>query len=201
MTRRRFLTAVAGTICVTPFVTRRAAAQDVEFIRALERAQQSRPAALASRSRIAPAGEPGTPLVIHGRLFAADGRTPLGDAIVFAYHTDAEGHYDRPGTGAHSWRLRGWAQTDGDGRFQFETIRPGAYPSRNTPAHVHFTVFNGGERFHAGELQFDDDRLVTASHRSQSRDAGPFGEVRSVRREGSVEHVDIALRVDSRQRF
>src|SRR5688572_19657937 len=96
--------------------------QDVEFIRALERTQQSRPSTLASNARIAPATEPGTPLVIHGRAFAADGRTPLRDAIVFAYHTDREGLYDRPGTAAHSWRLRGWARTDADGRFEFQTI-------------------------------------------------------------------------------
>jgi protocatechuate 3,4-dioxygenase beta subunit len=201
MTRRSFLTVAAGAICVTPFVTRRVAAQDVEFIRALERAQQDRPAALMSSARIAPTQESGTPLVIHGRLFAADERTPVPGAIVFAYHTDRTGLYDRPGTPAHSWRLRGWARTDPEGRFEFQTIRPGAYPSRNIPAHVHFTVFNGSERFHAGELQFEDDTVLRDSDRARSRERGAFGEIRPVRREGGAEHVEVALKMDPAQRF
>ncbi len=41
-----------------------------------------------------------------------------------------------------------------DGRFTFETIRPGSYPNSNNPPHVHFTAFlANGERYHAGELQ------------------------------------------------
>lgn len=201
MTRRGFLTALAGTVFVTPLITRRASAQDREFIQALERAQKDRPATITSSGRIAAASEPGTPLIIHGRLFAEDGRTPVAGAVVFAYHTDREGHYSPPGSPAHSWRLRGWTRTDGDGRFEFQTIRPGAYPSRNIPAHVHFNVFHGSERFHAGELQFEDDPILTESQRSQSRAQGVFGGVRPVRRDGSVEHVDVSLKVDPRQRF
>src|SRR5687768_2924201 len=91
--------------------------QDVEFLRALETAQRARPAQISSTSRIAPETEPGIALVIHGRAFAADGRTPLADAIVFAYHTDRNGVYDRRGAPAHSWRLKGWAKTGADGRF------------------------------------------------------------------------------------
>lgn len=200
MTRRSFLAVAAGTLCITPFVPS-VAGQDVEFIRALERAQQDRPASVASRARIASADEPGTPLVIHGRLFAADQRTPLSGAIVFAYHTDREGHYNRPGSPAHSWRLRGWSRTDADGRFEFQTIRPGAYPSRNIPAHVHFTVFNGTERFHAGEVQFDDDTILRERDRARSRERGAFGHIRPVRRDGPVEHVDVSLVADPAQRF
>lgn len=179
----------------------RASAQDVEYIRAVERAQQQRPASMAASSRIAPAGEPGTPLVLHGRVVKADG-TPAGGAIVFAYHTDRSGLYDRPEAGAHSWRLRGWAKADEAGRFTFETIRPGPYPDRRGPAHVHFTIFTpSGERYHAGEAKFEDDNLVPAREREASKRAGDFGEVRPVRREAGKEHVQVALRIDAAQRF
>jgi len=130
-----------------------AVAQDVEYQRAVERAQKQRPATLATTARIAPPTEPGTSLVVRGRLLGLNG-SPVPNAVVFAYHTDREGLYDRRENGPHSWRLRGWVKTDDDGRFTFETIRPGSYPNSNNPPHVHFTAFlASGERYHAGELQ------------------------------------------------
>jgi protocatechuate 3,4-dioxygenase beta subunit len=177
-------------------------AQDLQFIQALERAQQARPAALTSTSRIAPESEAGVPLVIHGRAFEADRRTPLAGAIVFAYHTDREGLYDRPGTPAHSWRLRGWAKTDAEGRFEFRTIRPGAYPGRSIAEHVHLTVFTpAGDRYHAGELNFADDKFVSAADRTASERDGEFGTVRPVRREGGAQHVEVRIRLNPSQRF
>ena len=177
------------------------AAQDTEFIRALESAQAQRPATLTSSDRIAPTGEPGVPLVIHGQLFAEDGRSPLGGATVFAYHTDRGGLYDKPGSAAHSWRLRGWTKTDAEGRFEFSTIRPGSYPNTNNPAHVHFTVFTADARYHAGELQFADDPLIQASERARDKTEGDFGSVRPVRTEAGTQHVDLRLRINSRNRF
>ena len=177
------------------------AAQDADYIRAMDRAQQQRPATIGSASRIAAANEPGTPMTLHGRAQKADG-TPADGMVVFAYQTDRSGLYDQPQAGAHSWRLRGWAKTDDKGRFTFETIRPGPYPGRQNPAHVHFTIFTpSGERYHAGEAKFEDDELVPAREREASRRAGDFGEVRPVRREGGKEHVEVTLRIDVAQRF
>jgi protocatechuate 3,4-dioxygenase beta subunit len=176
-------------------------AQDAEYVAALVGAQRDRPQRLPAAARIAPASEPGTPLVIHGRVFREDRRTPAAGAVVFAYHTDRDGAYDRPGSPAHSWRLRGWAQTDADGRFEFATIRPGAYPSRRQAAHVHLIVFTAKVCYHAGEVLFDDDALLTAADREPSKQAGDFGEVRPVRREGATEHVDINLRLDPNRRL
>jgi protocatechuate 3,4-dioxygenase beta subunit len=89
--------------------------------------------------------------------------TAAAGAIVFAYHTDRGGLYDDPSKGPHSWRLRGWARTDREGRFTFETIRPGSYPNSNNPPHVHFTAFlPNGERYHAGELELSMTRPAGA---------------------------------------
>ena len=68
------------------------AAQDQDWVRDWVRAQQQRPAAIGSISRIAPANEPGTPLIVHGRIVPAK-----EGVIVFAYHTDRTGVYNRPG--------------------------------------------------------------------------------------------------------
>lgn len=139
---------------VTLLITRATLlAQDVEYVRAVERAQQQRPATLTSTGRIAPPSEPGSPLILRGQLLNLDG-SPAANAVVFAYQTDRGGLYDAPAKGPHSWRLRGWVRTGADGRFTFETIRPGSYPNSNNPPHVHFTAFlANGERYHAGELQ------------------------------------------------
>ena len=193
----------APIVVITLLITSTAAtAQDREFLRALERAQQQRPATLTMNARIAPASEPGTPLVIHGRLFDQDGRTPVAGAVVFAYQTDREGLYNAPGSAPHSWRLRGWTKTGPDGRFVFETIRPGRYPGARIPAHVHLTVFApAGKRYHAGELQFADDEFVPAPDLAESRSAGEFGRVRPVRTDGDAQHVDVQIRIDPRQVF
>jgi protocatechuate 3,4-dioxygenase beta subunit len=179
-----------------------ALAQDLEFIRAVEDAQRARPGKLSATARIAPEAEPGTPLVVHGRAFAADGRTPLAGAVVFAYHTDREGLYDRPGTPAHSWRLKGWARTGDDGRFEFRTIRPAPYPGRNTAAHIHLILFAAdGARYYAGDVLFADDPLLSAAQREAARKDPVFADVRPVRREGVVEHVDVNRRVVPREKF
>jgi protocatechuate 3,4-dioxygenase beta subunit len=168
---------VAGTaLCVAAGV----AAQDLQYIRAVEKAQQQRPATLSSTARIAPTSEPGTPLVVRGRLLDIDG-SPARAATVFAYQTDRGGLYDKPENGPHSWRLRGWAKTDDDGRFSFETIRPGSYPNSNNPPHVHFIAFlANGHRYHAGELQL-----------SMTRPAGA----------PSPEGATIDLRLEAKQKF
>jgi protocatechuate 3,4-dioxygenase beta subunit len=190
------------SFAVTLLVTAAASAQDREYIQALERAQRERPAPVPSRSRIAPETEPGTPLVVQGRLFDTDGAAPVAGAVVFAYQTDREGLYNAAGSPAHAWRLKGWAATDAQGRFEFRTIRPGAYPGRQIPSHVHFTVFlSSGERYHAGELQFEDDRLLPESDRERSRAQGSFGSVRPVKTEGGTQHVTFQIRLDARQKF
>ncbi|MEX2663889.1 MAG: hypothetical protein WD227_18310, partial [Vicinamibacterales bacterium] len=57
------------------------AAQDVQYIRAVERAQEQRPSALTSTGRIAPASEPGSPLIVRGQLLNIDG-SPAAGAVV-----------------------------------------------------------------------------------------------------------------------
>lgn len=186
--------ALLATLFVTPLL-----AQD--FGRAFDAAQRFRPAQLASSARIAPSEEPGSPLVIHGRVFKEDARTPAANVVVFAYQTDSGGVYDRGG-GTQSWRLKGWAKTDADGRVEFATIKPGAYPGEQIASHVHFNLLPpGGGRYHAGELLFEGDPRLSQRQKDQSASAGMFAEIRPVRREGAAEHVDINLRINPAAKF
>ena len=109
---------------------------------------QGLPSALASTARIAPSGEPGTPMTITDRVLGPDTR-PRAGVVVDACQTNARGVYPPPSRaiGAAADRhgaLRAWAVTGADGRYTFETIRPGSYPSRDTPEHVHMHVIERG---------------------------------------------------------
>jgi protocatechuate 3,4-dioxygenase beta subunit len=193
MQRRLFLGTISATAFLPLLRPLTAFGQDLEFQRALERAQRDRPKSLAWSSRLAPVTEPGVPLVIHGRAVAEDGKTPVAGAIIFGYHTDRHGHYDRVEAGPHSWRLKGWVQTAADGRFQFTSIRPGAYPGRGIPQHVHLNVFLAdGRRYWADDLQFADDPLVPAGERAAAC---------RIRHEGGVQHADFIFRLRPRNGF
>jgi protocatechuate 3,4-dioxygenase beta subunit len=179
-----------------------AVAQDREFIRAYERAQAAKPASVGSVSRIAAENEPGSPLVINGRVYQADGRTPAAGITVFAYQTDANGVYDVASNGPHSWRVKGWAVTDAEGRFQFRTIRPASYPNATVPQHVHLHLEGSNlPRRWTTELEFDDDPKMTARAREASRQAGMFGGVRPVTKRDGIDHVEINLKIENRGLF
>ena len=175
-----------------------AVAQDRQWVAQWEGAQRERPANVGSVGRIAPANEPGTPMIIHGRVFQSDGTTPAEGITVFAYQTDRTGIYNERGT--PGWRLRGWAKSDAAGRFEFRTIRPGSYPRGRVPAHVHLTI-EGSDlpRRWTGELRFADDPYLREADRRAA--AEKFGSVREVTVRDGVQHVDLNLRIENEGRF
>jgi protocatechuate 3,4-dioxygenase beta subunit len=128
-------------------------------------AQKLKPARLTSVERIAPTSESGTPFVVKGIVLDPSGR-PASGADVFAYHTDRTGLYAAPGA-ADPWRLKGWAITDAQGRFELRTIRPGPYPNANIPAHVHLHVTTACCGRQEREMVFDDDPLVNRAFHDQ----------------------------------
>jgi protocatechuate 3,4-dioxygenase beta subunit len=91
------------------------------------------PSSLSTTARLAPATEPGAPMTLTGRVLGADGR-PRAGVIVYAYQTNTAGIYPpsslRTGAAARHGALRGWTLSGPDGRYTFETIRPGTYPTR-----------------------------------------------------------------------
>jgi protocatechuate 3,4-dioxygenase beta subunit len=106
-------------------------------------------------------GEPlGERIVVTGRVLERDGR-PVPDTLVEVWQANAAGRYrhaddQHPAPLDPNFTGAGRCLTDGEGRYRFVTVRPGAYPWRNhdnawRPAHVHFSVF--GRAF--------ADRLIT----------------------------------------
>ena len=133
------------------------------------------PSQIASVARIAPAGEAGEALQLSGHVRDADGK-PAAGIIVYAYQTDASGHYPRDpslrGTSAapHG-RLRGWARSDEDGRYRVDSVRPGGYPGRSDPQHIHLHVIEPGRcTYYIDDVNFaDDPRLQGRTGQAQGR--------------------------------
>ena len=138
------------------------------------------PCARAGREAVlAPSSEPGERLRVEGLVFAPDGTTPVEGAIVYAYQTDATGRYSTPP--ARTPRLRGFMKTDREGRFSYDTIRPGSYPGGRNPAHVHHQVWGAGYPAQwASDLLFDGDPLVPEAERRRSDALGRFSFVKPV---------------------
>lgn len=146
---------------------------DPDFVRAWDDAARARPRELASRASLVGPQEPGSALTVNGQIFTAAGLRPLAGATVFAYHTDAAGHYNH--AGQPGWRLGGWARADHEGRFVFDTIHPGPYPGRSVAAHIHMGLDGPvGHRQTLEDVLFEGDALLTDAQRQRSRGAGRF---------------------------
>jgi protocatechuate 3,4-dioxygenase beta subunit len=150
-------------------------------------AEERESAGLSWKAVLIPAGEPGAPLVVSGRIFAADGKTPVEGVTLHVYHTDARGLYsERDGQGGPpDPRLKGSMKTDREGRYEFRTIRPASYPGTRNPQHIHAKVFGAGhaERW-IPEYWFDDDPLVTADMRTRHAGLGTFSPIVTPKRGG-----------------
>lgn len=116
------------------------------------------------------AGEPiGQRIIVHGRLLDGDGR-PVPNSLVEIWQANSGGRYRHTGD---RWPAAldpnfdgvGRTITDDQGRYEFSTIKPGAYPWKNhdnawRPAHIHFSLF--GRSFTqrlVTQMYFPDDPL------------------------------------------
>lgn len=115
-----------------------------------------------------------------GTVYKKDGKTPAAGVIVYIYHTNRQGIYERKGdeTGwarRHGFR-RAWIKTGTDGRYTFYTFRPAAYPDHSEPEHIHITVKEPDKNeYYLDEYVFDDDPLLTIGERSKLSDRGGSG--------------------------
>ena len=109
---------------------------------------------------------PGPKLKLQGIVYQQDGKTPAAGVVIYAYHTNQKGVYEKQG-GEEGWgkvhgRLRGWVKTGADGTYAFYTLKPGIYPTRSEPAHVHLTVLEpNGKYYWITSAHFEGDPLLS----------------------------------------
>ncbi len=127
--------------------------------------------------------------VVHvmGRVLSLDGK-PVAGAVIEIWQANTHGRYTHPNDSNSAPldpHFDGFASvtTDGQGRYRFKTIKPGAYPAGNAmrPPHIHFGISSGQTRlvtqmYFPGEPLNDKDFVIAAA-REGSRllmaDVGP----------------------------
>jgi protocatechuate 3,4-dioxygenase, beta subunit len=140
------------------------------------------PSTLSWQTTIAENNEPGESLIIDGTIYHIDGRTPAANVILYVYHTNNDGLYSpypNQTIAKRHGRLRGWMRTNAQGRYQFRTIRPQAYPNATIPAHIHPVIKEEEiNEYYIDEFQFDDDPLLTTELRLKEEKRGGSGIIR-----------------------
>lgn len=188
LSRRRFVARAGSLLAAAPFAgvtvggllgcgSRGASASSP--------ASEPDPKSLSWKTKIVSDDEPGEPLVVSGKIFAADGRTPLEGVVLYFYHTDARGLYsDRDGQGGPpDPRLKGWLKTDAGGRYEFRTIKPASYPNRRIPAHIHAKATPPGRAEQwVEDFWFEGDPYLEARAVEEARAAGSFANIMHITR-------------------
>jgi catechol 1,2-dioxygenase len=116
------------------------------------------------RGKVTPPLEPGTVMVISGRVWGHDTRKPLKNALLDIWQANATGRYDNddpknpPAKDVFKNRCR--LVTDETGYYEYETVHPGPYkigPSAWRPSHIHYLVRAPGYKNLVTQLYFKGD--------------------------------------------
>jgi protocatechuate 3,4-dioxygenase, beta subunit len=130
------------------------------------RALSTRDADLTAHGAGAPIGQA---ITVSGRVVDESGK-PITDSLIEVWQCNSAGRYahekdDHDAPLDPNFPGYGKMMTDGDGRYQFKTIKPGAYPWGNhhnawRPAHIHFSLFGNvyAQRL-ITQMYFPDDPL------------------------------------------
>jgi protocatechuate 3,4-dioxygenase beta subunit len=127
-------------------------------------------AADADMSRVDGREALGERIIVAGRVTDEADR-PVAHTVIELWQANASGRYHHV-RDAHdapldpNFRGAGRVFTDGDGRYRFVSIKPGAYPWRNhpnawRPQHIHFSLFGAswGSRL-VTQMYFPGDPLL-----------------------------------------
>lgn len=128
--------------------------------------------------------EKGQKLLVTGKVYKIDGKTPAPNIIIYYWQTDNNGFYaPRKGMDENAKRhgnIRGWVKTDEQGNYAIYTIRPTPYPNENIPAHIHTSIKepNIENEYYIDEFVFDDDKILTGEKRKKLENRGGSGILR-----------------------
>ena len=105
----------------------------------------------------------GTPIVLKGKIFREDGKTPINNAFVEIWHCDENEVYDNT---SDEYKYRGGQRTKADGKYEFKSVMPVPYKANPNielswrPAHIHMRVSVPGEQDLITQIYFKDGKYV-----------------------------------------
>lgn len=134
---------------------------------------------------LAPAAEPGERMIISGTVYGPDGKTPRAGVQVLVYHTDAKGYYAKGSNSPGNARLKGTMITNAEGKYEFESIKPGPYPSGGIPAHVHYAIIHDSLVVQRFELLFEGDPYLTEDMKKRGTVEGGMLAVRKLEKDAN----------------
>lgn len=135
--------------------------------------------------------DPGQRIKITGTIYEPDGKTPVEGVILYIYHTDQQGVYatrgNEKGWAKRHGYIRGWIRTDQDGKYTFYTLKPGTYPDRSSPAHIHPILLEPDGRYYwLGSYHFAGDPLLTEKERYPESPRGGGSGLMQLEKEGNL---------------
>ncbi len=132
----------------------------------------------------------GPKLKITGVIYKNDGKTPAPDVILYVYHTNQKGIYEKRGD-EKGWAkrhgfIRGWVRTNSKGEYTFYTLKPASYPNSTIPAHIHGTILEpSGNYYWIDSWQFKNDPFLNMNYREKENAYGGSGIV-ELKQDGNI---------------
>lgn len=131
-------------------------------------------------------GEPlGERIIVHGTVRDSHGK-PVRNSLIEIWQANAAGRYihkgdEHPAPLDPNFVGAGRTLTDGEGNYEFVTVKPGAYPWRNhpnawRPAHIHFSMFGRAftqrlvtQMYFPGDPLFEHDPIFSSIRDERAR--------------------------------
>ena len=119
---------------------------------------------------LAAENEPGSRMIITGRILNLDCDEFIPNTIVDVWHANNAGQYDNQG-----FSLRGFTTSNAQGFYLFETVKPGKYLNGNSfrPSHIHFKITAPGFSTLTTQLYFEGDTSIP-NDAAASIDSGTY---------------------------
>jgi len=108
------------------------------------------------RNNLIPPGSTGKLLHLSGTVYHHDGKTPLSNVLIEAWHCDEYAKYDNV---SDKYLHRGAIKTGKDGKYTFKTIIPVPYKDGEDwrPAHIHMRISSANHQDLITQIYFKGD--------------------------------------------
>lgn len=108
-------------------------------------------------------------LMLTGKVYHLDGKTPASNVVIYYWHTDDKGLYssNNKTNATDHGDLRGWVKSDEKGNYTIKTSHPAAYPNEDIAEHIHLVIKEPDvpNEYYA-DLYFEEDPLY-ANHQKK----------------------------------